>query len=112
MFYSATVSGRLLSSVLREQVHVDGLVQSHAAGQDMGQLALRHVQAGRAQVLRDVHHSHDSCQQHGPRMKRRFFFFFSVSRQNARHYLPQGGYAFAFVSLSVSRITLEVVDEF
>jgi len=64
---SAAVPGRLLSAVLHERVPVDGLVRPHAARQDLGQLAIRHVQAGRAQVLRDVHHYDDPRQQHGSR---------------------------------------------
>ena len=76
--FSAAVPRRLLSSVLRQQVPVDGLVQSHTAGQDLGQLALRHVQTGRAQILRDVHHSHDPRKQHGSRMNH---YYITAPRQ-------------------------------
>lgn len=62
MALSGAVSRRLLSSVLRQQVSVDGLVRAHAARQDLGQLALRDVQASRAQVLRDFYHHDDSRQ--------------------------------------------------
>ena len=74
----AAVSGRLLSAVLREQVPVDGLVLAHAARQGVGQLALRHVQARRTQVLRDVHHHDDPRQQHGSRTNRHATFYISV----------------------------------
>lgn len=82
---TVAVSGRLLSSVLCQHVSVDGLVQSHAARQDLGQLALRYVQTSRAQILRDVHHPYDPHQQHGSRMYPQRFITTTLSQSEEQN---------------------------